>query len=247
MFCSNCGNEIVGQQMFCPFCGNNLSYVSNLYDVTQSTVNSVLFTQNTAVVRQSELMQMDKLLSYFSVKQKQYDEYDYVSKNIDDWSNLSAKAALVWGIILFVISFVISYCAVCITDFFSLLALALPFFGTGVVLFVLFFCLNGRRRRKLNNAINRYYELATELSDYYYSYENCPIGPEYTNPSNLVVVKRTIISGRADTIKEALNILLEDAHRERMENLSVQAARYAEQAAHNSSVAAVFSIGNYFK
>ena len=100
---------------------------------------------------------------------------------------------------------------------------------------------------------NRYCDLCDELYDHYLKYGNCSIGPEFTNPSNLQVILNTILSGRADTTKEAINVLVEDAHRKRMENYAAQTAEFAQKAAVNagraaraSTVGAVFSAANFF-
>lgn len=202
--------------------------------------------QNGMDTRQKELQRMDDLIRYFSVKQNQYDEYDEVSEQIYRLSCASSKAALIWGIIIAVgcILFTI------ITQagywmFFALL-------GCGLIALHIF--LQIRKKKRLAEASSRYYQLTEELISHYRNYANCPMGPEYTNPSNLAVVKRTIISGRADTIKEALNILVEDAHRNKMENLASQTAQYAQQAAEyagntatNTAVTAIFTAANYFK
>jgi len=196
--------------------------------------------------RQKELRIMDDLIRYFSIVQKYYDEYDEVSERIYRLSCASSKAALVWGIIASVGSLLLTLLT---QDGAWLLLLLL-----GVGLIALYVFLQIRKKNRLTEASNRYYELGEKLIEHYAKYLNCPVGPEYTNPSNLRVVQRTIISGRADTIKEALNILVEDAHRNKMENLASQTAQYAQQAAEyagnaatNTAVTAVFTAANFFQ
>ena len=196
--------------------------------------------------RQIELQKMDDLIRHFSVKQKQYDEYDYESEQIYRLSRTSSKAALVWGIIVTVGCLLITL----LTQ--STAYLLFLLLGGGLIALYIF--LQARKKNKLEAATKRYYELTDELIDHFRKYPNCPVGPEYTNPSNLAVIKRTIISGRADRIKEALNILVEDAHREKMENIASQTAEYARQAAANTesirrdaSVTAVFTAANFFQ
>lgn len=228
----------------------------------------MMFQRNDRMdVRNKELQAMDDLIKFFSVKQSLYDEYDQVSNLIYRLSRGSSKAAMVWGIIVMAVGAVF-----CIIGLSSLgasdpevgivfLVYGLIIAIAGGVLMGLFFKIKNRNRQKLVDSTNRYYELSDELYKYYCKYTNCPVGPEYTNPSNLMVVQRTIISGRADTIKEALNLLVEDAHREKMENLASQTAQYAQQAAvyaqqtaansdrirRNTAVSAVFTVANYFK
>ena len=201
---------------------------------------------NGMTTRQKELQRMNDLIRYFSIMQKQYDEYDEVSERIYRLSCTSSKAALVWGIIVTVSSL---FLTILTQDATWLLLLLL---GSGLIALYIF--LQIRKKKMLAEASNRYYELGEKLIVHYSKYVNCPIGPEYTNPSNLSVIQRTILSGRADTIKEALNILVEDAHRNRMENLASQTAHYAQQAAEyagntaaNTAVTAVFTAANFFQ
>ena len=56
----------------------------------------------------------------------------------------------------------------------------------------------------------------------------------------------TMNSGRADTIKEAVNILVEDAHRNNMEAYARSAAISADNAARGARTAAVFAAANLF-
>ena len=86
-----------------------------------------------------------------------------------------------------------------------------------------------------------------ELYQYYLNYGYCLVSAEYTNPSNLLAILHTIESGRADTIKEAINILVEDAHRNNMEALATQTAVASAAAARGATAAAVFSAANFFK
>lgn len=224
-------------------------------------------------VRQNELNTMDKLINYFSAKQHLYDEYDYASNMIYRLSRFGGKAALIWSIILLsaALVFFISSITAGTNDLYSSYQQeeqATVFAALGIVALVaggglmgLFLGLKGKRRRQLAHFTDRYFQLSDELYQYYCGYANCPIGPEYTNPTNLAVVKRTIVSGRAYTIRDALNILVEDAHRARMEDIATQTAQYAQQAAQyaqqtaantNSirratTVTAVFTVANYFR
>ncbi len=248
MFCSNCGNAVNPQQKFCPFCGQALA-VASVRNTGYAAPQPVSNIQVTSRIRQEELRQMDNLLSYFSLKQQQYNEYDRVSAFINESNHVCMVPALVWGIILSVIGLYMGiYLGIALTGALLIAVVLILLFcspGTGLILLYVF--RNIKRTKDLSSALIRYHQLAEELTNHYNAYINCPIGPEYTNPSNLDVVRRTIISGRADTVKEALNILVEDAHRSRMEDLSLETAQYAASAASSARVAAVFTVANYFK
>lgn len=277
-YCVNCGTEMSEQHKYCPNCGT-ASVVSSNQDVTVDTCvsaisnNSVnVFTTDTKSIRRNELSEMDKLINYFSIKQNVYDEYDLVSDMICRLAGGTSKAPLVWGIIVMAIGLLFS--CICLglvislgIDYFDFASFVADFFfvllfmGGGSALIGLFLSLKKKRKKQLIDYTDRYYRLSDELYKYYCGYEECPIGPEYTNPKNLLVVKRTIISGRANTITDALNVLVEDAFRADMKNIALltaqyaqQSAQYAQQSAENTNsirktsvVSAVFAVANYFR
>lgn len=261
-FCSQCGNPLKEGQKFCPGCGNPVE--GNVNPVVVNSQNNMASLKNDRLdLRNSELKIMEELIRFFSLKQSVYDEYDHVSEMIYRLSRGNSKAPLVWGIIVLVIGLIYFIIAVmaAIDGVFFFLIFAFMFLGGGGALLFVGINLKKKRGKQLVNYTERYYELTDELYQYYCGYVNCPIGPEYTNPSNLAVVQRTIVSGRADTIKEALNLLVEDAHRDKMENLASQTAQYAQQAAQyaqqtaansekirrNTAVSAVFTVANFFQ
>lgn len=268
-FCSQCGNQVSEHQRFCPSCGSPIE--SNGNSVVAISASGAMFGNNDRMdVRNKELRTMDDLIKFFSVKQSLYDEYDRVSDIIYRLSCGTSKSGMIWGIIVMAAGLLVMCIGVSSVnsnsyydsgDLATFVIFSLLIMAGGGGLMGIFFGLKSKRRNQLVEYTNKYYELSDELYQYYCGYNNCPIGPEYTNPTNLMVVQRTIISGRADTIKEALNLLIEDAHREKMENLASKTAQYAQQAAvyaqqtaansqkirRNTAVSAVFTVANYFK
>ena len=101
-------------------------------------------------------------------------------------------------------------------------------------------------KKRAAKTFQRYDEVTAELFDYYQQYGTCLVGSEYTNPSNLITIMNTIKSGRADTTKDAINLLLEDTYRNNMQRIAAQAARSAAAAARGARVGAVFSAANFF-
>lgn len=88
---------------------------------------------NGMTTRQKELQRMNDLIRYFSIMQKQYDEYDEVSERIYRLSRTSSKAALVWGIIVTVSSLLLT---ILTQDATWLLLLLL---GSGLIALYIFF------------------------------------------------------------------------------------------------------------
>ena len=68
-------------------------------------------------------------------------------------------------------------------------------------------------RKKYSYFEKRYASLSKELFDHYISYPNCPVGPEYINPQILSLLHSVLLSGRADTVKESINLVIDETHR----------------------------------
>ncbi len=268
MYCNRCGLQVAENSAFCPGCGQQIGV--SVYNNAGS---------ERAALRQYELNEMVNMINYFSIKGQQYAEYDYVMAELCRLRKQRSIPMLVWGIVLIYLgalgipfmgaylefsnqsqyhvirwdNIFISY----LTGAFIGLFLLIP----GVVLLCSFVKSKKQNNEIMSQFVNRYYELSDELYMHYIAYANCPIGPQYTNPSNLDVIYNTMVSGRADTTKEAINVLVEDAHRNRMEDIATQTAKYAAEAAQYaqvtaentaraakySGVSALFSAGTYLK
>lgn len=243
MYCSKCGNEIYSEQIFCSVCGNNLSVTSqNSELLASSQLGSSV--QMTSKIRQDEMRQMDDLIAYFSLKRQQYEEYDFMIDRIIERSKSKYGRALGFGIPLLAIGVTGIHEALITNPMIVILPILSMCVGASLI--ALFTICNIIRSRKLKDDLKRHSELEVELFAHYNAYGNCPIGPEYTNPSNLIAIKRTIISGRADTVKEAINTMIEDDHRANMEEISLRTEMYAATAAKYAKTAAVFSVAGFF-
>jgi hypothetical protein len=198
-------------------------------------------------LRNREIEELGRMISYFSQKSDQYAEYDSVCQKMDRIAKGKRCALLVWGIIITVLGLICTLAYTASQEsvaslLYALLLVALP--GIGMIIGYIFYS----RSFDKNTTIitNRYYELSEELYQHYLSYGICLIGPEYTNPSNLQTILSTIQSGRADTTKDALNVLVEDSYRNNMQKLAAQTARSAAAAARGAKTSAVFSAANFF-
>ena len=104
-----------------------------------------------------------------------------------------------------------------------------------------------------SRSCERYNIVVKELEEYYLSYGYCAIGMEFTNPRIIYKLADIVRQGRADNIKEAINILFTDAHRDRMEMLAEEmAANTAVTPANTATIAsdmntaAVFCMARFF-
>jgi len=87
--------------------------------------------------------------------------------------------------------------------------------------------------------------LAEELNNHYMNYGYCPVAASYTNPQILTLIREPIDLGRADTIKEAINVMIQDSHNSEMELQAQMAAQAAASAARSSKATAFFTAGTF--
>lgn len=264
MFCSHCGKEMTVNGSYCSYCGKPTNNIVQVQPKPYS--QSQDYQRN--IQRQCEISEVEKMINYFYQKSSQYNEYDLVNERLYKLSRYSPAHLIVWGCILLTLSmYGIIFMIVLLAtweaknlDVFSYsyedIIYGVVFSATiipGIILVFSYIKRFKKHNREMAHYLKRYDELSKELYIHYISYKNCPIGPEYTNPSNLRVIYQTIVSGRADTTKEALNVLVEDAHRKKMEDLAETTAQYAQAAAQASARAAssartgaFFAAANFF-
>jgi len=273
-FCSKCGAKNMDDSMFCIGCGTSLH-------VQQIVSNNIQLNLQQGT-RQSSLAEIDRMISYFSQKQAQYDEYDncieqlaYYSKpnaviKLSGEKKYSKKHLIFIGISLMVFGIAILLPIVMtITELniengnnppilgwiFTLLIL-----GGGIFLLIMgingqieynrFYHENKAREKAEKERLIKYYEnrcnqLVEELDNHFKSYGYCAVAESYTNPRILKEIREPIYIGRADTIKESMNLLVQDAHNTEMELQAAATARSAKSAARGANVAAFFTAASF--
>lgn len=264
MFCSHCGKEMAVNGSYCSYCGKLTNNTTQVQPKSYSQPQG--YQRN--IQRQCEIAEVEKMINYFYQKSSQYNEYDWVNERLYKLSRCSSAHLIVWGCILLTLGMYGIICLIAMLatweaksiDVFSYsyedIIPGVVFSATiipGIILVLSYVKRFKSHNKEMAYCLKRFDELSNELYIHYISYKNCPIGPEYTNPSNLQVIYQTIVSGRADTTKEALNVLVEDAHRKKMEDLAETTARYAQAAAQASASAAssartasFFAAANFF-
>ena len=238
MFCNHCGAQNPDGALFCSACGQSVS------GGVQINIHQQI--NNRQQVRAAELAEMERMLRYFSQKGEQYAEYDRLAQQMVRLSKGKHYSLLVWGIIIAVFGSLIYFGTFSQMDNVQkgVLAVALLVPGAAMIVGHVFYAkyFDGNRAR----AVQRFNEVGAELTAHYQHYGLCSVGAEYTNPANLSVIYDTLQSGRADTIKEAINILVDDAYRSNMQHYAAQTARNTAAAARGASAATVFAAANFF-
>lgn len=235
MFCNNCGKQNPDGAKFCNSCG------ANLFTASQNTVDEIQNERHK--LRNAEIAEIERMIRYFSKQTTLYDKYDRLSAQIDNFSKGKHYALLVWGII-------VSFLGMITTSALSgeqagALAGVIPFLiGQGMIIGHIVYAVSfDKRKNEFEARIN---QVTSELLDYYNDYGMCAVGAEYTNPSNLAAIANTIKIGRADTIKEAINILIDDAYKNNMQSLAAQTARNSAAAARAAKAGVFFNAANFF-
>ena len=295
MYCYKCGAQIEDSDSFCNYCGTNvvsqatelvnapatplspaspavpvspsvpLSIVSPSAPVSPVPSVSPLYFQEAS--RKDAIAELDRMISYFSQKEKQYENYDHYSERIAFYNNPrsrivttgSGKPGIIVGSIMMGLSLPVGEIAALIGSISSDSA------AGGITLGIALFAIGGillgagiktnidnknydkktraseiRKNTELLNAVTE------ELALYYENYGYCPTGPSYTNPKILRKLRELVYLGRADSIKEAINIMHQDAHNSEMELQASLAARSAASAARGAKATAFFTAANFF-
>lgn len=250
MFCQKCGAQINDDAVFCSSCGAQLNDFSQKSSNNPSD-NSRINTRNQEIEETKKLMEYfsnPDIVSLYEKQQNLFAERNLVS-NTSPINNI-----IKIGLAVMVVSFT--------PLFLNIGNIGLVFFAvlfvTGIILLfkgtqILNVC-KRQNEEKINEIDIKLTQVDEEVNKYYTNYENCPVGIQYTNMYDLNIIYETLLSGRADTIKEAINIIIDDSRQDRMENIATQTAKYTQQASVNAGkaakaakVGAVFSAANFLQ
>ncbi|MPM54725.1 hypothetical protein SDC9_101505 [bioreactor metagenome] len=147
------------------------------------------------------------------------------------------------GIILFIILYIFAF------DKFLELNVKNLFFGFvafGVVIPQTMY--ERRKQSVLNKRLSIEEELESkenELKSYFDSYKKSVVSFEYSNPKTINLLKHSISSGRADNIKEAINCMLDDYHKQQLLIKQDEIVENSKVAANAAKRTAVYSLGTF--
>lgn len=236
MFCQNCGKQVSETASFCYSCGNQIQGFAQASNLQRNDI------------RKNEITELEKMISHFSLKREVYREYDYVCSIVEELSKGKKVALLVWGIIL--TAFGSLYTLISLFDNIpkeAIMIILLFTFFPGIMMLIFFIIHSVKHNNKKEIYFKKYYVLSNELYNHYLKYENCSIGVAYSNPDFLRFLLEKIYSGRADTIKEALNLTVDDSKYRDLSNKLSEIQRNTSIAATNAGMAAIFSAANLMK
>lgn len=271
-FCSNCGAKVEAGNRFCIGCGSPVEQTAVVPAPVYVPVSAIAQQGN---LRQQSIIEINRMIQYFSKKQAQYDEYDDCCEKISYYSNPRSRVSVrggrgtifkVFGLImtigggiycLFSLMVMAVYSKASRADPEAVAFMVIPWvvLAAGIA----FLIVSGIKSRAYAGRVKaererllRYYEercdaLASELSTYFFNYGYCPVAASYTNPRILQLIRDPINLGRADTIKEAINVMIMDTHNSEMELQAKLAAQSAASAARGAKAAAFFSAAHFIR
>lgn len=234
MFCSKCGASLPDGSAFCSACGTNLAAVAA---PVQVQVMPDYQSQKNAV-RQSEINELARTIEYFSHKSDEFEYYDACCTLVNYYAGGAKSSLLVWGCINFTLGL------------FMLLASAgaasLVFLLPGAAMIVGGILMKVNNRKQYNYYQQEYAQISQELYDYYVAFPNCPVGPEYVNPDILELIMGVLQSGRADTIKESINLLIAEANQSEINEYLAEIEQNTAAINAQTRVAAIFAAASFF-
>lgn len=230
MYCVNCGAEILENATFCSACGTRIA---------QNQTQTENFQSQKDIIHKNEIFKLKMAINYFSQKYNQYKAYDKACAMLNEYSRPASKALIIWGCIILTIGLMLCIATLSVQ---SVVLVLIP--GIAMLIGGIFMQVNNRR--KYRSAKYEYTCLSRELYKHYASYTNCPVGAEFTNPETLQKILSVLISGRADTIKESINILLSDVDRAQINKYIKSIQKNTMEMNRNTAVSAFFIAARFF-
>lgn len=195
---------------------------------------------------ESDIVKVGKAYNYFNKNRKAYDDYNRLCEQKRFYDNKKPSKAMGCGIaaaIVFVGMQIIPLILGLIMDVFGAILGVLICIIAAIAAYVM---MNNQEEQ---NLINKQYQLDKDLKEadkkitqYYRDYPGqCPVHISYSHPGTLEYLYSLMKSGRADTVKEAINLMEEELHRFRMENHQQQILYRTTQAANAATASAFLS------
>lgn len=262
-FCDRCGKPTNLQHLApsaVPAAAPNASPYASPYANPYAAPSPI---QQQARTRTESLYEINRIVEYFGRKQPQYEELSQCFQKIDYFKNTNSRIVepisgtkstvpfyVTGGICIWLALLSLIIGAMIKTNAYShndglayfLFFLAAGLVAGGIVLMNMGAKVSShnsklykeKREAILKQYTDRLYALSEEIYYHYQNYGYCAVGLEYTFPSTLQRIKNNIDFGRADTIKEAISVMLMDAHLSEMQlqaSITSQAAVLAAQSA----------------
>lgn len=240
-FCKECGADLQGAK-FCANCGTAAQ------DILAQQRESVLAAN--ATLRQASIEECKRMLQYFGEKTKTWEEYDKVCELVKQGRSyafiLLLGASIIWLAIGVWMCFVGE---VSVVDESKIVLAYAVLVGFMCLLFLVpssllmwgAIVLNKRSKKKYAELCLRQDLLAADIVKHWEAYGcgYCPVGLPYTRVKILEKISENLGLGRCKTIDEAVNIMLDDEYKLKMQQQAEAIRDAAERAAEAAESAAL--------
>ncbi len=249
MFCPFCGNTVADGHSFCNVCGKPLASASApaakvpAQDVIEVQAQQYLMQKE--ATRKAELETLQAAHSHFAQKSGQFRDYDGVCEKVNHYGRGAKAALLVWGCIVSSLGLLGSI--VSLSEYETPLPFLLIFLLPGLAMVTGGILMKVNNRKKLARFKEHYSNLSWELFNHYLACSNCPVPMEYANPEILEQLMRILHSGRADTIKEGLSVLLASTRQSKIQEYLKELAENVSDVAEKTGVRALFLPASFFQ
>lgn len=245
-FCTKCGTQMEDDVNFCPKCGTASNPTNQVVNVESKTEVS---EKNTSSI----VAKLKELHSYFSEIENAYNIFDNGIGIINDaeWRKtvnkrykMSVAGIICWILTaIFILQCIKTFGGIFIysgatTKFFLSL-----FLGVITVSFAITFSIYGKGFKNHKKALDFYDNnvpiAQKQIQEHYAKLEDCPLGIDYTSPSTIERLVYYLNSHRADSLKEAINVLEDERHKANVENTLAATRKAAEDAAFAAQMTAI--------
>lgn len=247
-YCVNCGQELREGASFCANCGIRVQENSPESGTVAADIQviSPQFYQmeysNTVqnrieAYRVSNIQKITDIFNYFSVKREDFKRKYELEEMIVPRLSRRSVAPLVWGIIVTIIGllltgiFVFMLCfakakLTSVSDVVTVFGMPGAILLLGALLLTIYVQKGKHSKKKLEVSQAELQELNNELYQYYNQsgYINL-IGFEYVDPVVLETIMQIIVSGRANTISEAIQQFVSDIRNDQLQSYSKEILR----------------------
>lgn len=235
MFCQNCGNEISDNGKFCPACG--------------AAVNQIEVKKESAVSNQKDLTgSLRDCLSHFS---KISEIYNFRRTGLNLINNTvwrkKVNSNFTVGFIFFIlgiVTFIPTFKAVVDSEWVLIIFLWEVLLAEIVSAVVggISALIYGKHKETIKFYETKISVMERKIEEHYNLYENCPLAIEYTAPDTINTLISYLNSGRAENLKEAINLYEDECHKAQMITEMKEMKAAAQQAATAATITAINSL-----
>ena len=214
--CPNCNGQVqidASREFgFCSYCGTKIVFER------EAPLNA---TQAFADNRSAALDEITRIMDHFDPVADDFRRVDAINDEINFLSHKSYAGVIGAGIVILVIGVLIMLCGG--------IPVGIAMLIVGIVLFVVPGVQKNNDSKTIEDLKEEKRDLSKLLLDRYNEYPNCPIGIEYCREDVLYDLYEYLRKGRAETIKEAINLLESDEHNAEMMRIAKETREISQK------------------